>query len=48
MNKSYTLPTCTIEEIHALQMLCESSKGWAEMGSYGENTGGGFHQAPPF
>jgi hypothetical protein len=40
----YTIPLSATTAMSALQILCASGKGWAEMDSYEENSGGGFSQ----
>ena len=33
-----------VVEVTPQQIICASGSGWAEMGGYGTNTGGGFTQ----
>lgn len=43
MRKNYKQPQMDVVEITSQQIICASG-GWAEMGGYGSNTGGGFTQ----
>ena len=47
MRYVYKRPRMEVADIALQQIIC-SSGGWAEMGSYGSNTGSGFSQTPPF
>lgn len=42
--RTYIRPTAEITDVGAIQVLCASGEGWAEMGDYGTDTGGGFSQ----
>lgn len=46
MRKNYKQPQMDVVEVTPQQIICASggSSGWAEMGGYGSNTGGGFTQ----
>jgi hypothetical protein len=48
MKSIYLQPHVDTVDVAPLQILCASGSGWAEMGGYGGNTGGGFSQDPPF
>jgi len=43
MRKNYKHPQMDVVEVTPQQIICASG-GWAEMGGYGNNTGGGFTQ----
>lgn len=49
MKQTYKHPRIEVAEMRPQQMICASagSDGWAEMGGYGGNTGGGFIQEEP-
>ena len=47
MRKNYKQPKMGVVEVSLQQIICASG-GWAEMGGYGNNTGDGFSQDPPF
>ena len=46
MGHVYTQPRMEVADIALQQIICASG-GWAEMGGYGSNTGGGFIQNEP-
>ncbi len=49
MKHMYLQPKMEVADIAPQQIICasgETGSGWAEMGGYGENTGGGFIQEP--
>ena len=44
MRKNYKQPKMGVVEVSLQQIICASGEGWAEMGGYGNDTGGGFTQ----
>ncbi len=44
MRKNYKQPKMDMVEVTPQQIICASGEGWAEMGGYGNDTGGGFTQ----
>ena len=46
MKHNYTQPKIEVADIAPQQLICASG-GWAEMGGYGNDTGGGFIQTEP-
>ena len=46
MKQKYIHPGMDVVNINPQQIICASG-GWAEMGGYGTDTGGGFSQTEP-